>query len=118
MDPKVAVMEAIPRTESHPQKQNFLVCHGFPAAPGMPRAAPSVLGTMASGKNVFSKIGQRDFQRNVFSVVVLVAKKRKSPPPPPSETDRKAVGITIPTKKTIQKVNLRPKLAHLEVGAS
>ena len=56
----------------------------------MPRAAPSVLGTVASGKNVWFKITQRQFQRDS---VVLVAKKRKSLPPPPSETDRKAVGI-------------------------
>ena len=56
----------------------------------MPRAAPGVLGTVASGKNVWFKIAQRQFQR--YSVV-LVAKKRKSPPPPLSETDRKAVGI-------------------------
>ena len=66
MNPKVAVMGAMPRTESHSQKQYFFLCHGFPAAPGMPRAAPSVLGTVASGKNVWFKIRQRDFQRYFF----------------------------------------------------
>ena len=90
MDPNVVVMGAMPRTGIHPQRQKIFVARGFPAAPGMPRADPSVLGTVASGKNVWFKIGQRDLQR--YSVV-LVAKKRKSPPPPPSETDRKAVGI-------------------------
>ena len=64
---------------------------GFQVAPGMHQAAPSVLGTMPSGKNVLSKIARPQLQRDfVFSVV---AKKRKSLPPPPSETDRKAVGI-------------------------
>ena len=91
MDPNVAVMGAMPSTESHSQKQYFFLCHGFPAAPGMPRADPSVLGTVASGKNVWFKIGQPQFQPD-FSVV---AKKRKSLPPLPSETDRKAVGIII-----------------------
>ena len=79
--------EAMPRTEPHSQKQYFFVARGFPAAPGMPRAAPSVLGTVASGKNVWFMIVQRQFQRD--SVVVLVGKKRKSLPPPPSETDRR-----------------------------
>ena len=91
MDPNVAVMGAMPRTGIHPQRQKIFLPRGFPAAPGMPRADPSVLGTVASGKNVWFKIARPQFQRDfVFSVV---AKKRKSPPPPPSETDRKAVGI-------------------------
>ena len=80
MDPNVAVMGAMPRTGIHPQRQKIFVARGFPAAPGMPRAAPSVLGTVASGKNVWFKIGQRDFQRDFLFVV---AKKRKSLPPSP-----------------------------------
>ena len=94
MDPNVAVMGVKSMTGSHLQRQKIFVARGFPAAPGMPRADPSVLGTVASGKNVWFKIGQRDFQRDVYFFSV-VAKKRKSPPPPPSETDRKAVGINI-----------------------
>ena len=35
-----------------------------PAAPGIPQAALSVLVTIASGKNMLSKIGQRQFQRD------------------------------------------------------
>ena len=89
MDPNVAVMGAMPRPVIHPQRQKIFVSRGFPAAPGMPRADPGVLGTVASGKNVWFKIARPQFQRDSLSVV---AKKRKSPPPPPSETDRKAVG--------------------------
>ena len=91
MDPKVAVMGVMPRTESHSQKQYFFLARGFPAVPGMPRAAPIVLGTVASGKNIWFKIARRFFQRDVYFFSV-VAKNRKSLPPPPSETDRKAVG--------------------------
>ena len=58
MDPNVAVMGAMPRTGIHPQRQKIFLARGFPAAPGMPRADPSVLGTVASGKNVWFKIGQ------------------------------------------------------------
>ena len=69
MGPNVAVMGAMPRTESHSQKQYFFLPRGFPAAPGMPRAPPRVLGTVASGKNVWFKIGQRQFQRDYLFVV-------------------------------------------------
>ena len=55
----------------------------------MPRGAPGMLDTMASGKNVLLKIVRRFIRVIFFSVV---AKKRKSLPPLPSETDRLAVG--------------------------
>ena len=90
--PKTGKSSKMPRTGSHPQKQYFFLCHGFPAAPGVPRAAPRVLGTVASGKNVWFKIARPQFQRDFFYLFSVVAKKRKSLPPPPSETDRKAVG--------------------------
>ena len=90
MDPNVAV-GAMPRTGIHPQRQKIFLPRGFPAAPGMPRADPSVLGTVASGKNVWFKIAQRQFQRDVFSVV---AKKRKSPPLPHLKPTAEAVGTT------------------------
>ena len=79
MDPNVAVMGAMPRTGIHPQRQKIFLARGFPAAPGMPRADPSVLGTVASGKNVWFKIVRRYVQRDSLSVV---AKKRKSLPSP------------------------------------
>ena len=90
MDPNVAVMGAIPRTGIHPQRQKIFLCHGFPAAPGMPRADPGVLGTVASGKNVWFKIARPQFQRDFL----LSPKSENHYPPPPSETDRKAVGIS------------------------
>ena len=57
--PKTGKSSKMPRTGSQPQKQYFFVPRGFPAAPGMPRAPPRVLGTVASGKNVGFKIAQR-----------------------------------------------------------
>ena len=90
---KVVVMGAVSRTGSHLQRQKIFVARGFPAAPGMPRVDPSVMDTVASGKNVGFKIGHPQFQRDFF-LFSVVAKKRKSLPPPPSETDRKAVGIS------------------------
>ena len=71
----------------------FLLPRGFPAAPGMPRAAPRVLGTVAFGKNVWFKIARRDFQRDSLSVV---AKKRKSPPLPHLKPTARRSGQSAP----------------------
>ena len=79
MDPNVAVMGAMPRTPSHHQKQYFFLCHGFPAAPGMPLAAPSVLGTMASNKNVRLRLPSVSF--SVIFCFSVVTKNENHPLP-------------------------------------